>query len=69
MKNDFRKFRMSELEEVRDDLVLELRDLRFRAVVGELNNPVRKRILRRSIARAKTILHEYKTGKRKQPEG
>ena len=69
MKNDFKKFRVSELEEVRDDLIKELRDLRFREVVGELNNPVKKRTLRRSIARAKTVLHEHKLGTRKQQEG
>jgi large subunit ribosomal protein L29 len=69
MKNSFKKLRVSELEKVRDDLVVELRELRFREVVGELNNPVKKRNLRRSIARAKTLLHEYKTGIRKQQEG
>ena len=68
MKNDFRNFRKSELEEVLDDLVRELRELRFREVLGELNNPVKKRVLRRSIARAKTILREYEMGIRKQQE-
>jgi large subunit ribosomal protein L29 len=68
MKNDFNTLKVSELEKVHDDLIQELRDLRFREVVGELNNPVKKRILRRSIARAKTLLQEYSTGKRKPSE-
>jgi len=69
MKNDFRNLKVSELEKVQDDLVIELRELRFREVLGELNNPVRKRTIRRSIARAKTLLGEFKSGKRKQQEG
>lgn len=69
MKNDFRNLKVSELEKVQDDLVIELRELRFREVLGELNNPVRKRTIRRSISRAKTLLSEYKSGKRKQQEG
>ncbi len=68
MKNDFKNLKVSELEKVHDDLIQELRDLRFREVVGELNNPVKKRTLRRSIARAKTLLQEYGTGKRKPNE-
>lgn len=68
MKNDFKNLKVSELEKVHDDLVRELRELRFREVVGELNNPVKKRTLRRSIARAKTLLQEYATGTRKPSE-
>ena len=68
MKNKFNDMSVDELEKTHDDMVEELRELRFREVVGELNNPIAKRTLRRSIARAKTILHEHKCGKRKSEE-
>lgn len=45
------KTKMSEMEE-------ELFNLRFQAKMGQLSNPVRMRIVKRDIARAKTILHE-----------
>lgn len=68
MKNKFNNMKIEELEKVHDDMIEELRDLRFREVVGELNDPTRKRILKRSIARAKTILHEYQLDIRNQVE-
>ena len=65
MKNKFNDMSVDELKKTHDDMIEELRELRFREVVGELNNPTNKRVLRRSIARAKTILHEFECGKRK----
>ena len=68
MKNQFKDMKLTELEKAHEDLIEEYKDLRFRAVVGEMNDPIKKRRMRRSIARAKTLIHEYKTGIRKQEE-
>jgi large subunit ribosomal protein L29 len=68
MKNNFNDMKMDELSKVHDDLLIELRELRFREVVGELNDPLRKRNVRRSIARAKTIMHEHVLGIRKNSD-
>jgi len=68
MKNQFKDMKLNELEKAHDDLIEEYRDIRFKEVVGELNDPVKKRNVKRAIARAKTIIHEYKLGIRKQEE-
>lgn len=68
MKNQFKDMKPAEIEKAHDDLVEEYREIRFKEVVGELNDPVKKRNVKRSIARAKTIMHEYKLGIRKQEE-
>ena len=66
MKNQFKDMKLAELEKAHDDLIDEYRDLRFHEVVGEMNDPVKKRRMRRSIARVKTLIHEHKLGIRKQ---
>lgn len=45
------KVKLAEMEE-------ELFNLRFQAKLGQLSNPVRMRIVKRDIARAKTIAHQ-----------
>lgn len=47
-----------ELNQKLDDLKDELFNLRFRSVTGQLDNPMRIREVRKSIARIKTILRE-----------
>ena len=48
----------------------ELFDMRFKAAAETSANPAKIRMLRRSIARVTTILHERKTGVRGQePRG
>lgn len=44
------KEKLSEMEE-------ELFNLRFQAKMGQLSNPVRMRIVKRDMARAKTVLY------------
>jgi large subunit ribosomal protein L29 len=44
----------------------ELFDLRFKSTTQVLNNPARIRLLRRTIARVNTIVHERSTGVRGQ---
>ena len=44
----------------------ELFDLRFKSATQSITNPARIRVLRRTIARVNTILHERATGVRGQ---
>jgi len=48
-----------------DDLKQELFNLRFQLATGQLDNPMRIREVRRSIARAKTLLREREIKERK----
>ncbi len=51
----------SELQEQLDDAKKELFTLRLQQVSGQLENPLRIRAVRRSIARVKTILNQATT--------
>jgi len=62
MKNSYKELTLKELLTKREDLKKEYRELRFNLVVGHVDNPVRKRVLRREIARLNTMIHEYKLG-------
>lgn len=44
----------------------DLFDLNFRAATETMDNPAKVKVLRRSIARIKTVLHERATGIRGQ---
>ncbi|MCK5266941.1 MAG: 50S ribosomal protein L29 [Spirochaetes bacterium] len=68
MKNKYNDMNLDELKKTHEDLLEEAMNLRFHEVIGQLNNPMRKRIVRRSLARINTILNEYKLGIRKQKE-
>jgi ribosomal protein L29 len=59
MKVDkLRELTEEELNEMLADLKTELFNLRFQLAVGQLENPMRVREVRRSIAQVKTILRE-----------
>ena len=62
MKESFKDLTLQELLRKREDMIKEFRDLRFNIVMGHVENPLRKRTLRRSIARINTIIHEYELG-------
>jgi large subunit ribosomal protein L29 len=51
-----------ELERRLSDLKVELFRLRFQAAVGQLENPMRIRDVRRSIARVETVLRQREMG-------
>ena len=56
------------LDEVKlnlEDLEEEMSNLRFQKALGQLNNPLRIRIVRREIAQLKTVINEYDLGLRK----
>jgi len=52
-----------ELERLLEDLQEELFNLRFRQATQDLENPLRIRLVRRDIARIKTILKERQSGR------
>ncbi len=62
MNDSFKDLTLKELLTKREELKKEYRDLRFNIVVGHVDNPVRKRTMRRQIARLNTIIHEYELG-------
>ena len=66
MKESFKDLTVKELFTKREELKKEYRDLRFNVVVGHVDNPVQKRIMRHQLARLNTILHEYELGIRKE---
>lgn len=56
--NDLRDLSSEELQAKVTDLTKEVFNLRFQQAMGQIENPMRLRILRREIARAKTVLKE-----------
>ncbi|NLY54629.1 MAG: 50S ribosomal protein L29 [Firmicutes bacterium] len=55
---EIRNMSEAELEQKLVDLKDELFNLRFRSVTGQLDNPMRIKEVRKSIARIKTVLRE-----------
>jgi large subunit ribosomal protein L29 len=55
------------LKEKAGALEEELFNLRFQETMGQLSNPVRLRIVRRDIARIKTIITEKKSAEAPKP--
>ena len=64
MKESYSDLTLRELVTKREDLKKEYRNVRFNIVMGHVENPLRKRTLRRKIARLNTIIHEYALGMR-----
>lgn len=56
--NKVRDMSVSELEQKLVELKGELFNLRFQMATGQLDNPIRVRDVKKSIARIKTILRE-----------
>ncbi len=65
MKDSFNDLTYNELLNKREELKKQYRDIRFNMVIGHVDNPLQKRVLRRKIARINTIIHEYELGIRK----
>ena len=65
MKNSLKDLTYDELLAKRDELKKQLLEVRFKKIVGHVDNPLEKRTLRRNIARLNTIIHEYGLGIRK----
>lgn len=55
---DIRKLSVNELEAKLGELKEELFNLRFQLATGQLDNPMRISVVRKDIARVKTIMRE-----------
>ena len=60
--NELRSLTTAEVEQKIASYKEELFNLRFQLATGQLDNPIRIRDVRKSIARAKTILRERELG-------
>ncbi len=60
-----RELSVDELHQKERDFKEELFNLRFRNSVKQLDNPLRIREVKRSLARIQTVLHEHDKGIRK----
>jgi len=56
--SEMRDLSKEELEAKATDLKKELFNLRFQQAMGQIENPMRLRLLRREIAKTKTVLKE-----------
>ncbi|MEW5865789.1 MAG: 50S ribosomal protein L29 [Bacillota bacterium] len=59
---DVRDLTSEELERRLESLKEELFNLRFQVATGQLDNPMRMREVRKTIARVKTVLRERELG-------
>ncbi|MDR1177324.1 MAG: 50S ribosomal protein L29 [Spirochaetaceae bacterium] len=56
MKNSFKNLSLPELKAKRDELNKKYMELRFQMVVGHVDNPLQKRVMRRQITRLNTLI-------------
>jgi large subunit ribosomal protein L29 len=59
MKNSFKNLSFPELKAKRDELNKKYMELRFQVVIGHVDNPLQKRIMRRQIARLNTLIRQH----------
>lgn len=59
MKNSFKDLTFEELVQKREEVRTRYKDIRFDAIVGHIDNPLEKRVLRRQIARLNTLIYNH----------
>ena len=59
MKNSFKNLSFAELKAKRDELSRKYLDLRFQMVIGHVDNPLQKRVMRRQLARVNTLIRAH----------
>jgi large subunit ribosomal protein L29 len=59
MRNSFKDLTFEEMVAKREEIRKKYRDLRFNMVVGHVDNPLEKRMLRRQIARLNTLIYNH----------
>jgi len=65
MKNSFKSLSFAELKVKREELNRKYMDFRFQLVIGHVDNPLQKRILRRQIARLNTLIRQHELTQQK----
>jgi large subunit ribosomal protein L29 len=68
MKNSFKTLTFAELKAKRDELKKKYMELRFKNVIGHIDNPLQRRVMRRQIARLNTLIHAHETNEKKAAE-
>jgi large subunit ribosomal protein L29 len=66
MKNSFKNLSFQELKAKRDELSRKYMDFRFQMVIGHVENPLQKRIIRRQIARLNTLIRAHELAAAKE---
>ena len=59
MRDSFKDLTFEELVTKREDLRKQYRKIRFEMVIGNVENRVQKRVLRRTLARLNTIIYNH----------
>ena len=62
MRNSFKNLSYQELKAKRDELSRKYMDFRFQMVIGHVDNPLQKRIMRRQLARLNTLITMHEKG-------
>jgi large subunit ribosomal protein L29 len=65
MKNSFKNLTLAELIAKREELGKAYMELRFKLIVGHVDNPLQKRTMRRQIARLNTLIHQHELDEKK----
>lgn len=60
--SEFRNLTTAEIEQKIAGFKEQLFNLRFQLATGQLDNPTQIRVVRKNIARAKTVIHERALG-------
>ncbi|MCL2765536.1 MAG: 50S ribosomal protein L29 [Treponema sp.] len=66
MKNSFKNLSYPELKVKREELKKKYMEFRFKMVIGHVDNPLQKRILRRQIARINTLIRAHEIAEQKK---
>ena len=66
MKNSFKNLSFAELKAKRDELNRKYLDFRFQMVIGHVDNPLHKRVLRRQIARVNNLIRSHELAELEQ---
>jgi large subunit ribosomal protein L29 len=65
VKNSFKNLTFPELKVKRDELKRKYMELRFKMVIGHVENPLQKRTMRRQIARLNCLIREHEIAEQK----
>ena len=68
MKNSFKSLSFPELKAKREELNRKYMDFRFQMVIGHVDNPLQKRMLRRQIARLNTMIGQQESVRKNQAQ-
>ena len=66
MKNSFKNLSFAELKVKKEELSRKYMDFRFQLVIGHVDNPLQKRILRRQIARLNTLIRKHELDQKRE---